>query len=119
MKSPAFAITAALFLPLAGTAHAERFSAVDGTKLVNICTARDKGVVNDCTAYIEGISDTASFYQRVPPGGWHQGRGPAGLCLRADRDHRRAVARSGRRLRPGEPEHLDLASLGRRHAGVA
>ena len=64
---------------LAGTAHAERFSALNGTKLVEICTARD---ATDCTSYIEGISDTVSFYQRLRPAdGSKGGKLPAYVCV--------------------------------------
>ena len=75
-------VLSALFLLAAGSAHAERFSSLDGTKLVSLCTGRDKGVVGDCTAYIEGISDTASFYQRIRPAdGSKGGKLPAYLCI--------------------------------------
>ena len=71
-----------LVLAAAGPAYAERFSALDGNKLVSICTGRDKGVQGDCTAYIEGISDTASFYQRVRPAdGSKGGKLPAYICV--------------------------------------
>lgn len=72
----------ALFLLAAGSAQAERFSNLDGSKLLGLCTGRDKGVVGDCTAYIEGISDTASFYQRLRPAdGSKGGKLPVYLCI--------------------------------------
>ena len=76
-------VVAALTLcAIAGSAQAERFSALDGNKLVGICTSRDKGVLADCTAYVEGISDTASFYQRVRPADGSKGpKLPAYICV--------------------------------------
>jgi hypothetical protein len=71
------ALTAAV-----GSAHAERFSAIDGSRLITICTGRDKGVVADCTAYINGVSDAASFYQNLRPAdGSKGGRLPAYICV--------------------------------------
>jgi len=68
----------------AGTARAERFSAIDGGRLVNLCTSRDKGVVEDCTAYINGVSDTFGFYQNLRPAdGSKGGKLPAYICLPA------------------------------------
>ncbi len=72
----------AVLAAVAGPAHAERFSAVDGGKLVSLCTGRDKGVVADCTAYINGVSDAASFYQNLRPAdGSKGGKLPAYICL--------------------------------------
>lgn len=72
-----YALFAALLVT--GTAHAERFSALNGTKLVEICSARD---ATDCTSYIEGISDTASFYQKLRPAdGSKGGKLPAYVCV--------------------------------------
>jgi len=66
----------------AGSAQAERFSAIDGGRLITICTGRDKGVVADCTAYINGVSDAASFYQNLRPAdGSKGGKLPAYLCV--------------------------------------
>lgn len=77
-----FASLAVLAVAWAGPAHAERFSPIDGGKLVSLCTGHDKGVVADCTAYINGISDAASFYQNLRPAdGSKGGKLPAYLCL--------------------------------------
>lgn len=66
----------------AGSAHAERFSALDGSRLITICTGRDKSVVADCTAYINGVSDAVSFYQNLRPAdGSKGGRLPAYICV--------------------------------------
>ena len=79
-------LIAALALLAAGSAaapaHAERFSRVDGNKLVQICTSKDKGVVADCTSYLEGVSDSVSFYQKVRPAdGSKGGKLPAYICV--------------------------------------
>ena len=84
MKSlfASLAVLAVLDVSWAGSAHAERFSAIDGGKLVSLCTGRDKGLVADCTAYINGVSDTASFYQNLRPADGSKGsKLPAYLCL--------------------------------------
>ena len=76
------AVLAVLDVACAGSAHAERFSAIDGGKLVSLCTGRDKSVVADCTAYINGVSDAASFYQNLRPADGSKGsKLPAYLCL--------------------------------------
>ncbi len=68
-----------VFMLLAGSVHAERFSALNGTKLVEICSARD---ASDCTSYIEGISDTVSFYQKLRPAdGSKGGKLPDYVCV--------------------------------------
>ncbi len=73
-----YAVAIALTL-LAGAAHAERFSALNGTKLMELCTARD---ATDCTSYIEGISDTASFFQKLRPADGSKGaKLPAYTCI--------------------------------------
>ncbi len=66
----------------AGSAHAERFSAIDGNRLIGICAGRDRGVVAECTAYINGVSDAASFYQNLRPAdGSKGGKLPAYVCV--------------------------------------
>ena len=71
-----------VLVAVAGSAHAERFSPIDGGKLISLCTGRDKGVVADRTAYINGVSDAASFYQNLRPAdGSKGGKLPAYLCL--------------------------------------
>jgi len=71
-----------VLVAVAGSAHAERFSAIDGGKLIGLCTGRDRGVVAECTAYINGVSDAASFYQNLRPAdGSKGGKLPAYICL--------------------------------------
>jgi len=72
----------AVLAACAGSAHAERFSALDGGRLISLCTGRDKGVVADCTAYINGVSDAVGFYQNLRPAdGSKGGKLPAYICL--------------------------------------
>ena len=69
-------------LVAAGSAQAERFSAIDGGRLVGLCTGRDRAVVAECTAYINGVSDAANFYQKLRPAdGSKGGQLPAYLCV--------------------------------------
>ena len=76
-----FAVIALVTL-VGGTAQAERYSKVDGNKLISLCTSRDKSVVADCTSYIEGVSDSVSFYQDVRPvDGSKGGKLPAYVCV--------------------------------------
>ncbi len=66
----------------AGTAHADRFSAIDGNRLMGLCAGHDKTVVAECTAYINGVSDAASFYQNIEPAnGSKGGKLPAYICV--------------------------------------
>ncbi len=63
-------------------ARADRFSSITGGKLIEVCTGKDKGVVGDCTAYIDGISDTVSFYQDLRPRDASKGAVlPAYICV--------------------------------------
>ena len=61
------AIVALAVVALAGTAHAQRESAVTGTKLVQICSSKDKTALEACEAYIEGVSDSVTVYQSLRP----------------------------------------------------
>lgn len=71
-----------VLIAVAGSAHAERFSALDGTKLIGLCAGHDKGVAADCTAFINGVSDTVSFYQNLRPAdGSKGGKLPAYICV--------------------------------------
>lgn len=76
------ALLAAAVVCMAGTAHAERFSALNGTKLVEICSSKDRNLQGDCSGYIEGISDTVSFYQRLRPKDGSKGAAlPEYICV--------------------------------------
>ena len=74
--------TLAVVAAAAGTAHAERFSALDGNRLIGLCAGRDKGVVAECTAYVNGVADSVGFYQNLRPSdGSKGGTLPAYICL--------------------------------------
>ena len=63
-------------------AQAQRYSSIDGTRLMNLCTARTKADVEECTSYITGLSDAATFYQELlPEDGSKGGRLPAYICV--------------------------------------
>jgi len=72
-----YALFAALLVT--GTAHAERFSKITGDKLIEICSS---SASETCTAYIDGVSDAASLYQKLRPINGSRGpRLPAYLCV--------------------------------------
>ncbi|GAC1339265.1 MAG: hypothetical protein NVSMB18_07150 [Acetobacteraceae bacterium] len=80
MKALLLALVAAT--ALAGSAQAQRFSNLSGGKLMEVCTGRDPKMVEACTAYIDGVSDAASFYQRLRPSdGSRGGQLPAYVCV--------------------------------------
>lgn len=73
----AFGLTA-----LVGTAYAQRVSPLTGGKLGNICISKDHGQVETCRAYLDGISDTISFYQVIRPSdGSKGGKLPDYVCV--------------------------------------
>ncbi|MBC7801365.1 MAG: hypothetical protein H7Z10_12150, partial [Gemmatimonadaceae bacterium] len=46
------------------------------------CASQDKSVVNDCTSYITGVSDSISFYQSLRPADGSKGqRLPTYICM--------------------------------------
>ncbi len=65
---------------LAGTAHAQRFASLSGGKLAELCTSRDRTAIQACEGYINGISDTVSFYQRLRPSSG-ESKLPAYICV--------------------------------------
>ncbi len=80
MKALLLAIVAVA--ALGGSAQAQRFSNLNGGKLMEICTSRDPRMLEACTAYIDGISDSVSFYQRLRPAdGERGGQLPAYVCV--------------------------------------
>lgn len=69
-------------LALGGTAHAQRMSNLTGAKLVELCSSRDPRMVEGCTAYIDGIADSAAFYQRLRPSDGSKGEKlPGYICV--------------------------------------
>jgi hypothetical protein len=79
----AFWLGAAALLALGGTAGAQnRISNITGAKLVETCTNRNPAMVEACTAYIDGVSDAASFYQFLRPTDGSKGqRLPDYVCV--------------------------------------
>ena len=57
----AVAVAAFGLLALAGTAHAQRYSGVDGTRLLGICTNKNVGISRTCESYVAGVSDTVTL----------------------------------------------------------
>lgn len=79
MKTLLLAATA--LIALSGAAHAQRQSGITGQKLVQLCTSDPKSV-EGCTAFIDGVADTAYFYQTLrPANGSKGGPLPAYLCV--------------------------------------
>lgn len=67
-----------------GTAQAQRFSNVTGGKLGDLCVSQSRNQVEACTAYLDGISDAVSFYQRLQPSdGSRGGKLPDYICVPA------------------------------------
>ena len=80
MKSLFLAIV--VLAAFCGSAQAQRFSNLDGNRLMTICTSRNPQQVESCTAYVDGISDTVSFYQKLrPQDGSKGGALPAYVCV--------------------------------------
>jgi hypothetical protein len=80
MKSLGLALLA--LVSVAGTAQAQRFSNISGGKLGNLCISKDRGAVEACTAYLDGVSDAVSFYQRLlPQDGSKGGKLPDYICV--------------------------------------
>jgi hypothetical protein len=52
---------------LCGAAQAQRISNITGAKLLETCTSRSPAMLEACTAYVDGVSDAASFYQFLRP----------------------------------------------------
>jgi len=59
-----------------------RQTRIDGTRLLKLCSTR--GTTQGCEAYIDGIADTISFYQRNSPIGANGKPVAAGVCVPFD-----------------------------------
>ena len=81
MKS--FALSLVALVALGGAAHAQRFSALTGGKLGNLCLSNDRNSSEACTAYLDGISDAIGFYQRLMPSSGEKGKLPDYVCVPA------------------------------------
>jgi hypothetical protein len=78
----AFWLGAAALIALGGTAQAQRFSNLSGGKLGEVCSSRDRTALEACDAYLDGVSDAVSFYQRLMPReGSRFGRLPDYVCV--------------------------------------
>ena len=75
-------LAAVAIAALGGSAHAQRFSNLTARQLMEVCTNRDPRMVQSCTAYIDGVSDTVSFYQKLRPSDGNRGGAlPAYVCV--------------------------------------
>ncbi len=75
-------LVATAFVALAGTAQAQRVSNISGAKLGELCSSKDRNVQESCKAYLEGISDSISFYQHLmPKDGSRGGKLPDYVCV--------------------------------------
>ena len=84
MRSAAFLFAAATAatVALSPAAHAQRASTVNGGVLLQICTSNDPKSIEGCEAYINGVADTASVYQRLRPAdGSKGGKLPDYVCI--------------------------------------
>lgn len=73
---------AVVVLALSGMAQAQRFSNLSGGKLVEYCSSSNRAAVEACTAYVDGVSDTASFYQFLLPADGSKGQKlPDYICV--------------------------------------
>ncbi len=69
-------------MAVGGTAHAQRFSNITGAKLGDLCSSQNRNLAETCTAYLDGISDAISFYQRLQPSdGSRGGKLPDYVCV--------------------------------------
>ena len=76
-----FGLALVALLAFGGAAHAQRFSALTGGKLGNLCTGNDRNSTEACTAYIDGIADGVGFYQRLMPSDGSHGKLPDYVCI--------------------------------------
>ena len=74
-------LAAVAMLALAGTAHAQRYSGVDGTRLLGICTSRDARVRSSCESYVAGVSDTITLFQQMAPASGGKLTVPKAVCV--------------------------------------
>ena len=75
-------LAAVALVALSGAAQAQRFSNLTGQRLVEMCGSRDTNLVESCTAYIDGIADSAGFYQGLRPADGSKGAPlPGYICI--------------------------------------
>lgn len=75
-------IAAVAATALAGTAHAQRASAINGARLAGICSSGNQSEIASCDAYITGVTDSAVVYQKLrPENGGAGGTLPGYVCI--------------------------------------
>ncbi len=74
-------LTLAAVVAFGGVAHAQRFSALTGGTLGNICLGDKRASTEACTAYLDGIADAIGFYQRLMPRDGARGKLPDYVCI--------------------------------------
>ena len=74
-------LAALAMMALAGTAHAQRYSGIDGTRLLGICTSRTAGIKTSCESYVAGVSDTITLYQQMAPASGGKLTVPKAVCV--------------------------------------
>ena len=63
----------------------QRFSRLDGTTLLQICTSSEASRIESCTAYVSGLADSVAVYQKLrPSSGPATARLPNYICINAD-----------------------------------
>ena len=75
-------LTVLAVLAIGGTAQAQRFSNITAGRLGDLCISQNRGQLEACTAYLDGVSDAISFYQRLQPSdGSRGGKLPDYVCV--------------------------------------
>lgn len=75
---------AALLLTLPAAAHAQRMSRVKAGQIMQFCTGSDRALVQSCEAYINGVSDTITAYEKTMRDGSTEVKVPMELCIAPD-----------------------------------
>ncbi len=75
-------LTVLALLAIGGTAQAQRFSNITAGNWAISASAENRGQLEACTAYLDGVSDAISFYQRLQPSdGSRGGKLPDYVCV--------------------------------------
>jgi hypothetical protein len=75
-------LTVLALIAVGGTAHAQRFANISGGQLGNLCVSQSRAQTETCNAYLDGVSDSISFYQRLlPADGSKGGKLPDYTCV--------------------------------------
>jgi hypothetical protein len=79
-----FLLASLAALTFGGVAHAQnaRESGLTGQTLVKLCTPNDAKSLEGCEAYINGVADSAFFYQTLRPANGSKGPPlPGYICI--------------------------------------